>query len=785
MGVYSDGSKKDLTAASTWSSSSTAIATVGPDGLVSTMAPGTTTIGAALSGVSGSVSLTVTAASLASIGVTPAKATLAVGSLQQFTAMGVYTDNSTHELSGDVNWSSSNTTVATIGDTGLATTLAPGSTSIVAMLNGVYSPAVTLTVTGASLQSIAITPAAPSLAAGASLQFQAIGSFSDGSTQNLTSLATWSSSSAATATISNATGSSGLAKSLSTGTTSITASLNGLSAPAVTLTVTPAVLVSIAVAPATASVAAGTRQQFTATGTFTDLSTQDLTATAVWNSSDLSTASISNASGSEGSATGLQTGQATITAQVGPVISSPAMLTITAAALVSISVTPAAPIVTSGNTEQFTATGTYTDSSTQNLTTSASWTSSNTAVATISNATGTNGLATSLAVGGTQITAASGGIVSAAVALQVIMPIESVLYSFGGTSPDGAYPQAGLILATDGNFYGTTYSGGANNVGAIYRMSSAGVETLLYSFGANAADASYPKAGLVQGADGNFYGTSFYGGVNGAGTVFKLTPAGVETVIYAFGATAADGISPQAGLMQAGDGNFYGTTTTGGSNNKGTVFEVSPAGIETVLYSFGATATDGVYPQAGVIQGGDGNFYGTTTNGGANNSGTVFKVTPAGAETVLYSLGSTATDGVAPQGGLIQGSDGNFYGTTDFGGANNAGTVFEVTPAGVESLLYSFGTVSNDGVSPQAALIQASDGNFYGTTASGGANDKGTVFQVTPAGVETVLNSFGAGSTDGTYPEAGLIQGSDGNLYGTTANGGAYSRGTVFVQGFQ
>jgi uncharacterized repeat protein (TIGR03803 family) len=266
--------------------------------------------------------------------------------------------------------------------------------------------------------------------------------------------------------------------------------------------------------------------------------------------------------------------------------------------------------------------------------------------------------------------------------------------------------------------------------------------------------------------------------------VFKITSAGVETVLYSFGG-GTDGAVPSAGLLQATDGNFYGTTTSGGAGF-GTVFKITPAGAETVLYSFGG-GTDGAAPQAGLIQSTDGNFYGSTLSGGANNVGTVFKITLAGTETVLYSFGSGGNDGQSPYGVLVQGTDGNFYGTTITGGTAGAGTVFKVTPAGVETVLWSFGYVAGDGSNPYAGLIRGVDGDFYGTASTGGANNDGTIFKITLAGVETVLYSFTGGS-DGKFPYGGLIQGTDGNFYGTTEfggpNGGGFGAntgdGTVF-----
>jgi uncharacterized repeat protein (TIGR03803 family) len=281
---------------------------------------------------------------------------------------------------------------------------------------------------------------------------------------------------------------------------------------------------------------------------------------------------------------------------------------------------------------------------------------------------------------------------------------------------------------------------------------------------------------LIQGTDGNFYGTTYEGGTGNGGTVFKITPAGVETVLHSF--AGADGIFPQAGLIQGADGNFYGTTAEGGPSGYGAVFKITPAGAETVLYFF-TSGTDGRYPYAGLIQGTDGNFYGTTYEGGTSDDGTVFKITPAGAETVLYSF-AAGTDGQYVDAGLIQGADGNFYGTTFQGGTNSDGTVFKITTAGVETVLWSFGS-GTDGEHPEAGLIQGADGNFYGTTINGGQHGSGTVFEITSAGVETVRGSFGNGTDgNGMSPRAGLIQGADGNFYGATYAGGANGYGTVF-----
>ena len=351
---------------------------------------------------------------------------------------------------------------------------------------------------------------------------------------------------------------------------------------------------------------------------------------------------------------------------------------------------------------------------------------------------------------------------------------ETVLASFAGGT-DGANPASKLIKGSDGYFYGTTSAGG-NGYGTVFKITSSEVKTTLYNFtGGN--DGAAPQAGLVLGSDGNFYGTTSKGGPSGDigyGTVFKITPQGVKTTLYSF-AGGNDGENPQAGLIQGSDGNFYGTTVNAGWSGGGTVFKITSSGVKTTLYNIRG-GTDGATPTGLLIQASDGNLYGTTAFGGWNGYGTVFKITPLGVKTILYNF-TGGTDGANPFAGLIQGSDGNFYGTTYYGG-NNYGTVYKVTPQGIKTVLYSFAG-GNDGANPYAELIQGSDGNFYGTTQYGGANNYGTVYKVTPAGVETVLWSF-TGGNDGALPYAGLIQGSDGNLYGTTNNGGTANLGTVF-----
>jgi uncharacterized repeat protein (TIGR03803 family) len=300
--------------------------------------------------------------------------------------------------------------------------------------------------------------------------------------------------------------------------------------------------------------------------------------------------------------------------------------------------------------------------------------------------------------------------------------------------------------------------------------------TTLHSFG---TDGSLAVGGLVQATDGNFYGTTILGGqfcsAYGCGTVFKITPSGTLTTLHSFDYT--DGYESDAGLVQGTDGKFYGTTEYGGVYSGGTVFKITASGTLTTLHNFCSQTAcpDGLAPLAGLVQATDGNLYGTTSGGGANgNWGTVFKITPGGTLTTLHSF--DGTDGYGLKAGLIQATDGNFYGTTEGGGANGYGTVFKITAGGTLTTLHSFD--GTDGTAPFAGLVQATDGNFYGTTEEGGANRYGTVFKITPSGTLTTLHSFD--ETDGAYPLAGLVQGTDGNFYGTTEEGGANGDGTVF-----
>lgn len=423
-GIFTDNSKQDLTTQVVWASSSTAAATVsnaaGTQGTLQTAGVGTSTLSATLNAIAGSTLITVTPAQLVSIQVTPPVSSIAKGLTQQFTATGIYTDNTTQDLTTTALWSSSTTATSTIsnaaGSQGAAFAAGVGSTTVTAT-SGTISGNAPFAVTPAVVVSIQVTSPDVSVAKGLPEQFTATGTFTDNSIQDVTAMSLWASSVTGVATISNAAGSKGVASTTGTGTTSISATIGVVSGSS-PFSVTPAVLVSIAVTPANPPVNLGLHQQFAATGTYTDSSTQNLTTTVTWSSATTSVATISNAAGSNGFATTVTTGSSLITATLGS-ISGSTTLTVTAAALVSIAVTPTAPSIAKGLTQQFTAIGTYTDASTQDLTTTATWFSATGAVASISNAAGTKGKATGLTIGTSAITAVSSGITSNTATLTV------------------------------------------------------------------------------------------------------------------------------------------------------------------------------------------------------------------------------------------------------------------------------------------------------------------------------------------------------------------------------
>ena len=368
---------------------------------------------------------------------------------------------------------------------------------------------------------------------------------------------------------------------------------------------------------------------------------------------------------------------------------------------------------------------------------------------------------------------------------------ETVLHSFTGGA-DGGYPLASVVLDA-GTLYGTTSGGGATpgpgGPGVVFKIDTAGHETVLYSF-SGGADGDQPEAGVMLDPAGNLYGTTHLGGSakgdNGLGTVFMLSASGIETA-YRF-PPPADGGNPNAGVVRDSAGNLYGTTLVGGTANAGVIYKLDTTGRETVLYNFTGGA-DGAHPYSNMILDPAGNLYGTANSGGTAGWGTLYKLSPAGVLTVLWSF-TGRDDGGGPYGGVIRDSAGNLYGTTWSGGnktspcpVDGCGVVYRLDAAGQETALYSFS--GPDGSNPGAALALDSAGNLYGTTGNGGngggacAFGCGTVFKLNSAGQETVLYNF-TGGADGGYPASGVAMDPAGNLYGTAAFDGAGNSGAIF-----
>jgi uncharacterized repeat protein (TIGR03803 family) len=348
------------------------------------------------------------------------------------------------------------------------------------------------------------------------------------------------------------------------------------------------------------------------------------------------------------------------------------------------------------------------------------------------------------------------------------------LYTFQG-GDDGARPYGALVRDKAGNLYGTTNEGGgACNSGTVFKLAPTGQETILHRF-RGGADGAHPFAGLVRASNGTFYGTTPEGGASNSGTVFKVTAKGKESIVYSFSG-GADGAQPNGALITDAEGNLYGTTQHGGAHNSGTVFKLDPAGKETVLYAF-TGGTDGNTPMAELVRDDAGNFYSTTVYGGTAKAGVVFKLDPGGNETVLHSF-RNEQDGAFPESGLILDKVGNLYGTTFLAGPYGSGNVFKITVSGKEKVLHLF-SMPTDGNGPMARLTKGPNGILYGTTYYGGVSNSGSVFQLNSDGTETVLHSFTM-AEDGAYPYAGLIRDKQGNLYGTAEAGGEPRLGVVF-----
>lgn len=381
-------------------------------------------------------------------------------------------------------------------------------------------------------------------------------------------------------------------------------------------------------------------------------------------------------------------------------------------------------------------------------------------------------------------------------ALATIASSAQAFKTLGGFNFANGSAPINITQGFDGSLYGTTSEGGTNYFGTIFKISITGQFTTLYDFcDQYSCTEGFAPSWLVPGSDGNLYGES-ESSVSGPGAIYRMTPTGTITTLHDFTYAQGEGSGPAGGLVQAPDGNFYGTTRFGGDFQDGSVFKITPAGVLTTLYSFcsQANCSDGEAPSTALLQARDGNFYGTTTARAANGFGTAFKITASGALTTLHSFDNAVEGSLSSA--LVQGVDGNIYGTTALGGSGpctlngiviGCGTVFKMTPSGSMTVLYGFCSQANcaDGYAP-VTLLRATDGNFYGATESGGiagcgisSMGCGTLFRITPAGALTTLHAFSGYPNDGDEPVT-LIQVTQGTFYGTTFYGGAHSQGTVF-----
>ena len=701
IGTYTDNSTQVLTAQVVWSSSDPTVTTVsnasGYEGLGTALTPGSVTISATLGGTTASTVLTVTPATLVSIGVTPANPSIANGLTSQFIATGLYTDNSTQNLTASVAWTSSDSTVASLSNAsashGLAMSVSPGSVTITAA-SGSVSGSTDLTITPAALVSIALMPADPSIANGTKQQFAATGTYTDTSTHDVTATVTWSSSDTTVATISNASGSNGLASSIGQGTATITAALGAISG-STGLTVTPAALVSIAVIPANSSIANGTSQQFAATGTYTDNSTQPLTTSVTWSSSATTVAAISNAPGSNGLATSVIQGPATITATLGA-ISGLTDLTVTAATLVSIAITPTSPSIADRTTQQFTATGTYTDNSTQNLTASVTWASSDTTIASISNAAGSSGLATAAGVGVTSISAALGAVTAPAATLTATAAPEYAYtsnqsdntvsqYSIGaggtltsiGTQATGAEPNAIAVVPSGRYLYVANW---IDNTLSEYSINAGGLIAIgTMATGLNPASITVdPTGSYVYVANLGSNTVSEY--TIGAGGM--LTPIG----------TLAAGSGP-AGITVDATGHYVYTVNQ--NSNDVSQYAISAGGA---LTSTGTVAA-GNLPQSVAVD--PTGRYAYVAN---YNDGTVSQYT-LGTGGALTSIGSVAA-GNSPESLVIDPTGHYVY------AANHGGNTVSEYQIGTGGALVAIGTITT-GSGPWFITIDPSGRYVY------------------------------------------------------------------------
>jgi uncharacterized repeat protein (TIGR03803 family) len=352
---------------------------------------------------------------------------------------------------------------------------------------------------------------------------------------------------------------------------------------------------------------------------------------------------------------------------------------------------------------------------------------------------------------------------------QVWAQTESILYNFTGYGPN-----APVVIDKHGNVFGTLGLGTGG--GSAYELTASGEYLTLYAFTGSYPDGNGPVGNLAIDQEGNLYGATVSGGAYGGGIIFEISPTGTETILHSFNCNL-EGCYPNAGVTMDAAGTLYGATSAGGSVFLGTAYKFVPSsGALTTLYNF-LGGEDGCLPYSVALDN-SGNLYGTTEGGCGGGYGLVFKVTQSGSETVLHSFSRNGKDGFQPISTVVVDAKGNVYGTTTLGGSIGIGTVFKITPAGKETILHNF-KGGADGFFPEAGPILDANGTLYGTTIYGGTLDAGTVFKLVKS-KETILYSFGSSDVDGVSPEASPALDAGGNLYGTTIQGGAYGGGTIF-----
>jgi uncharacterized protein YjdB len=751
-GIYSDGSSQDLTTQVTWGSMDPTIAAVsnaaGSAGLATAVGTGTTKLSAALGLITGSASITVTAATLTAIQVTAVQTSFAKGTVLQLTATGVFSDASTQDLTAAVTWSAPPSGAVSVsnaaGSEGLATALNTGSAIVTATL-GTTSGTLLLNVTAATLVSIQITGPAASFAKGTSLQLTATGTYSDSSTQDLTTQVSWASMTPAIVAVSSASGSEGLAFGAGVGSTSVSATLGGVSGT-MSLSVSAATLVSIQVTPPGASIAKGTQLQLAATGLFTDGSSQDLTTAVTWSSSDATQADVSNATGTEGLATGTGVGQVTVTATLGSVSGS-TRLTITSAVLRSIEVAPSTSSIAKGTTVQLAATGIYSDASRQDLTAQVSWSSSVSAVATVSNAAGTEGLATGAGVGMATITAAMGTISGAAtlnvtsavlVSLQVAPTAPSIAkgttqqFSATGVYSDGSvqtlttqvtWSSSPAAVATISNASGSEGLATGAGVGTSTITATLGPISGNTTLGVSSAvlvtlQAGPANASIAKGTTQQLSATGVYSDGSNQDLTAQVTWSSSDPSVAVSNASGTEGLATGASVgsstVTATLGAISGSTTLSVTSAVLVTLQLSPTGPSIAKGTTVQLSATGVYS--------DGSNQDLTAQvTWASSDGTIATVSNAAGSAGVAS-------GVRVGGVTVTASMGTIQGSTGLSVTAAVLTALQVSPGGPSIAKGTTVQLSATGI--------YSDGTNQDLTAQ-------VTWSASPAGFVTVSNAAG------------------------------------------